>query len=242
MELDQSLARGILRGEHGPTLRVYTWKPWAISLGRHQDPSEIDQEACRADGIDIVRRPTGGRAILHAEELTYCFVTTARGRSISQAYHEIGEALRAGLREFGVEALLERSQSDFSTLYRSASSIPCFSSTARYEVSWNGKKLIGSAQRRYGSGEHAVILQHGSILCGPAHRNLAGYLVLKDEGMRERIRGDLASRTTDLSEVTGGRIDTGRLAAALRVGFDQVLGVEENRLSFTAPGINDGEK
>lgn len=242
MELDRSLAQGLLQRKHGPTLRVYRWKPWAISLGRHQDSADIDQGACRSDGIDIVRRPTGGRAILHAEELTYCFVTMARGRSISRVYCEIGEALRAGLRDFGVETTLERSQADFGRLYRSSSSIPCFSSSARYEVSWHGRKLIGSAQRRFGSGDETVLLQHGSILCGPAHRRLARYLILEDEETRKRIADDLASRTTDLSEVTGARIDPGRLAASLRVGFDHVMGGEGSILSVTASGRNDGEE
>ena len=149
MEADERLAEGLLLGGGDATLRLYTWSPWAISLGHHQDPREIDSEQCLVDGIDVVRRPTGGRAILHAEELTYCIVMPADGQSVIQVYNAIGVALLRGLRNYGVVASLEKSQPNFPSLYRQASSVPCFSSSARYEIAFQGRKMVGSAQRRY---------------------------------------------------------------------------------------------
>ena len=215
-----------------PTLRLYRWRPWAISLGRHQSPSSIDTACCRRDGIDVVRRPTGGRAILHAEEMTYSIVMPAHDSGIHQVYREISEALVAGLRLFGVDASLQRSQPDFVELYRDPSSIPCFSSTARYEVEWNGRKLVGSAQRRYTSESAAVVLQHGSILCGPAHRRLADYLTLPDDQVQKNVRAALHERTADLFQATGDDVDLQRLEECLKRGFECAWGISFNEIEL----------
>ena len=115
MERDEALARALqTQGDDGvQVLRLYGWEPPAISLGHHQDASTIDQERLQRDGIDLVRRPTGGRAILHHEELTYCVVMLSGRRSILQVYNAISEALVKGLALYGVEVSLQRSQPDF---------------------------------------------------------------------------------------------------------------------------------
>ncbi|MEK9136365.1 MAG: lipoate--protein ligase family protein, partial [Bacteroidota bacterium] len=166
MSFDEMLAQRLVSGLGAPTLRLYRWKPWAISLGHNQNLSDINIDRCRRDGIDVVRRPTGGRAILHAEELTYSVTMPVDRRGILQVYNEISTALVEGLRQFGVDVSLQRSQLNFVETYKSPSSIPCFSSSARYEIEWKGKKLVGSAQRRYTGNGGEVVLQHGSILCG----------------------------------------------------------------------------
>jgi lipoyl(octanoyl) transferase len=225
MALDEAAARRMQDGTGEPLLRLYRWTPWAISLGHHQSTADIDLSRCRADGIDVVRRPTGGRAILHAEELTYAVVMPAGRKSILQVYNEISEALVCGLRDFGVEVALQRSQPNFTEAYRHASSIPCFTSSARYEIEWNGRKLVGSAQRRFGEGEIDTVLQHGSILCGNAHRRLAGYLALEDADILQRIRAEMEAKTTDLREITGTEVDLPRLARAIRRGFESAWGI-----------------
>ena len=221
MEFDERLVRRLQMGAGGQVLRLYRWRPWAISVGYHQGVAELDAARCARDGIDLVRRPTGGRAILHAEELTYSVVMIAGRRSVHQAYHEISKALVRGLALFGVETRLQRSQPNFPALYRHASSIPCFTSSARYEIEWQGKKIVGSAQRRYADGEHDVVLQHGSILCGPAHRRLVEYLALPDEELAGRIRAELTERTTDLQNITGTAVDYTRLTDCIRRGFEE---------------------
>jgi lipoate-protein ligase A len=219
-----------------PILRLFRWRPWAISLGYNQSTADLDADACKRDGIDIVRRPTGGRAILHAEELTYSVVMQAGRRSILQVYNEISAALVRGLGCFGVEVSLQKSQPNFPEAYRDASSIPCFTSSARYEIEWNGRKLVGSAQRRFGEGRDDVVLQHGSILCGPAHRRLADYLTIRDPAVIERVRRTMDERTVDLSAITGHVVDCARLAVCIRQGFELEWGVQFHGAALPLPG------
>jgi lipoate-protein ligase A len=225
MEIDETLALELLRGSSGPALRVYQWAPWAVSLGLHQNERDVNTEACAADGVDIVRRPTGGRAILHAEELTYAVVMRAGGKSVHEVYQSISTALLEGLRLYGVPADFRRSQANFGVLYRGASSVSCFSSSARYEIEWSGRKLVGSAQRRYGTGDDTVVLQHGSILCGPAHQEIAKYLHVAGEEVREGMRRELREKTACIRDVTGDAVDIGRLATCVRRGFEQAWGI-----------------
>jgi len=223
MALDLSLAEDLAAGRGEPVLRLYGWSPWAISLGYNQREEEIDTARCRAEGIDVVRRPTGGRAILHAEELTYCVVMPAARRSILEVYNEISRALVRGLGLFGVEASLQRSQPDFPDHYRSPSAIPCFTASARYEIEWDDRKLVGSAQRRV-AGATNVVLQHGSILCGSAHKRLTEF-IRADEDVRELLRAELNLKTVDLAEATGRPVDLGRLAECIRRGCELHWGV-----------------
>lgn len=221
MHFDEMLVQRLMEGSGRPTVRVYRWKPWAISIGHHQKISDIDVLLCKRHGIDVVRRPTGGRAILHAEELTYSVVMPADRKGTQQVYNDISAALVEGLREFGVGVSLQRSQPDFARMYKSPSSIPCFSSSARYEIEWNGRKLVGSAQRRYSGESGDVVLQHGSILCGAAHRRLADYLVLPDQSLRESVHAGLEEKTADVHEASGESVDYEELSDCLRKGFER---------------------
>jgi lipoate-protein ligase A len=223
MRIDEETARALqhtLPGEAHSTLRLYRWKPWAISLGYHQSADDLDAALCARDGIKIVRRPTGGRAILHAEELTYSLVMEAGRRSVLQVYYDISRALVRGLQLFGVPVTLQRSQPNFAETYHQASSIPCFTSSARYEIEWGGRKLVGSAQRRFPDGERDVVLQHGSILCGPAHRRLVDYLRIADPAVLDQVRHEMAEKTVELSEILGTPPDVEKLAVCIRRGFE----------------------
>ncbi len=219
MALDVELARAA-EPEDPPVLRLFQWRPWAISLGYHQSLDEIDVDRCRADGIDIVRRPTGGRAILHAEELTYS-VILPKGcgvpvHSTASTYRLISQALVDGLRRVGVEATFGRSAR---VPYQTH--VPCFATTALYEVQWRGRKLVGSAQRRY---ENAV-LQHGSILLGDAHLRLADYVRGAGEnGERRQLRQLLQQRTATVSQAAGTGLSVSELVDALLRGFEATLG------------------
>jgi lipoate-protein ligase A len=196
---------------------VFEWSPPAVSLGLHQDRDELDTERCRANGIDIVRRPTGGRAILHQEELTYTVVMPARG-GVMDIYNHISLALMSGLRKFGADVEMSRRQPERLGAGGSASSIPCFTSTAKYEIEWRGRKLVGSAQRQYR--DDGVVLQHGSILTGPAHRQLVHYLRIDGE-TRAALAADMERKTVDLREILGREIDLPALADCLRRGFEE---------------------
>jgi lipoate-protein ligase A len=235
MQLDESLARNLLGGGD-PTVRIFRWKPWAISLGFNQEMEKIDAARCAADGIDVVRRPTGGRAVFHAEELTYSVAMHADDNSVLDIYNSISKALVRGLRLAGADVTFSRSQADLRDHYKHPSSIPCFTASARYEIEWRGRKLVGSAQRRFrnpATGQE-VVLQHGSILTGAAHRDLIRYLLLPDETTREHLSKELANKTIDLSAILQKQITTGELGSCIRRGFEDEWGITfTNRTHMT---------
>lgn len=226
MELDEMLARRMHEEGGPPILRLFRWQPWAISIGYNQRVDDLDAAHCRRDGIDIVRRPTGGRALLHAEELTYSVVMCSGRRGILEVYNHISRALVRGLQLFGVDVTLQKSQPNFQEAYRNTSSIPCFTSSARYEIEWQGRKLVGSAQRRFGDGGDDVVLQHGSILCGPAHRRLVDYLAIKEPSLIYQVRQDMATKTVDLGEILNRAVDIAKLSDCIERGFELEWGVE----------------
>jgi len=236
MRIDQKLAEGLLSGEAGedpsygertlPVLRLYRWRPWAVSIGHHQREEEFDVDRLHQAGIDLVRRPTGGRAVLHAEELTYSVIMPSAGRSVLQVYNAISRALVRGLRRLGVTVALHKAQAHAPAGNRQPLAVPCFASSARYEIEWQGRKLVGSAQRRYTSGEKEVVLQHGSILCGNAHLRLVEFLRLPREDHRKRMRVALEQHTTDLTSMLGRSVNPEELYEPLRLGFEEEWGVD----------------
>jgi lipoate-protein ligase A len=155
MALDHALAERLRPGTG--VLRLYAWSPHAVSFGRNEPALGVyDPAAAAGEGVDFVRRPTGGRAVLHAWEVTYCAVFGVRvlggGRD---AYVRVSEGLVAGLTELGCPAQVSRAGS---VLPPDAG--PCFQAPAPGEVVLHGRKLVGSAQVRIGD----AILQHGSVI------------------------------------------------------------------------------
>jgi lipoate-protein ligase A len=237
MNYDIELAHQLMKNEIPQTVRVYGWKPWAVSLGYNQSESDIDIEKCREFGFDIVRRPTGGRAILHANEVTYSVVMYAFGRGITQIYSTISKALVQGLQTICPKVSYETAQPNFRQLYRQQESIPCFSSSARYEVQINGKKLVGSAQRRFSSPDSdEVVLQHGSILLGSEHILLADVLNITDEQIRQKIRRDFEEKTISLSAALGRSVSYHEVISAVKKGFESFVDFipsSESRYEYT---------
>ncbi len=161
MALDELLAQEVEAGRLEAFVRLYGWNPPAISLGRNQREDEVDAAACRRDGIDIVRRPTGGRAVFHRDELTYSLAAGTShplfGGSARDAYRAIGRGLCRGLKNLGIEAELVKASAP---PQRTGASPSCFAASGRYELAVGGRKIVGSAQRRYASS----FLQQGSVL------------------------------------------------------------------------------
>lgn len=224
MDRDEDLARQLADGTGNPTVRVYGWNPPAISLGWNQSWDEVRMDAAEAAGIDVVRRPTGGRAILHENEATYSVVMSSRGENVSEAYARISLALTEALRLLGVNAALERSQPHFPSLYRKGESAACFVSSARSEIMVKGRKLVGSAQRRYAVPGGEVVLQHGSILLGPEHRRLARYLRLRPE-QEVHLSEQLAVKTTDLRHELQRDVSLEEVASRLKDGFEKTWNI-----------------
>ncbi|MDI6765916.1 MAG: lipoate--protein ligase family protein [Bacteroidota bacterium] len=216
MEFDEALARDLQNGIGFPTLRVYGWYPPAISIGFHQNIEDFDHEKIIKSGFDIVRRPTGGKAILHAHELTYCVVTKIIDQGPRTIYQSINECLLRGLTNLGINASLSLYSDNFRQLYKLNTSIPCFSSSAKNEIQFEGKKLIGSAQRRYGD----VILQHGSLLLGSEHRRIIEFLAPHISDSGEIINNTLLSCTTEVETILKRNVSFNEIAAAIKKGFE----------------------
>lgn len=214
MKLDEQRARACADGSSRPCLRLYGWHPWAVSLGANQRQSDIDPDLCTRRGFEIVRRPTGGRAILHANELTYCIVVPLAERQTGQElYRDVHLLLRDALTTLGAKGIdFQKTQPDFRSLYKSATrSLPCFASSARYELQWHGKKFVGSAQRLFGS----VVLQHGSILLDLGHEQLADVAVVATEEERQTMRSSLLDSTVTLSQICGRTVSYRECADAV---------------------------
>ncbi|MFA6978534.1 MAG: hypothetical protein WC209_04335 [Ignavibacteriaceae bacterium] len=217
MDFDLQLATNCKEDE--AYLRLYRWKPHCISLGANQSFESIDLEKAKKDLIDVVQRPTGGRAILHAKEITYSVVIPLSStHTPSEIYREINFALLQGLflyDELLSEAELETQQPDFSSIYKDGKGTACFATSARSEIKYEGKKLIGSAQRKLGN----IILQHGSILCGKQHRKLYEYLHGSEQEKFE-VKDELEKKTIELETILNKPTDYDFLGESLKSGFE----------------------
>jgi lipoate-protein ligase A len=209
MAIDHALLEQV-RSDHRAVLRLYRWQPACLSFGRNQPTRGVYDAAIAAElGIDIVRRPTGGLAVLHDRELTYSFTAPCELLGGPRAtYIAINRALVAGLRRLGVPADLSKGarRSPFGTLH------PCFAEPAAGEVVAGGRKLVGSAQRC----EQRMLLQHGSIL-------LAG--TQAEVQQIASVSFDLTGRATSVHEQMGFVPDMPSAVHEVGRGFESVFGV-----------------
>jgi len=221
MKVDSLLAEWIRPQEGVSVLRVYGWNPPAISIGYNQEEDEFDRSKLAEQGIDIVRRPTGGRAILHWNEITYSVVTHLERSSLKEIYHTLNCALLEGVRSLGINAELIASGNSTQQLYQQSVSAACFSSSAKSEIQFGGRKLVGSAQRRLGE----VVLQHGSLLLGPQHLQLASLIAEDSPERKILIWQSLADHAIDAETILGHPVDFEEAALHLKEGFEHSLGV-----------------
>jgi lipoyl(octanoyl) transferase len=218
MEYDLQLAKNCKEDEI--ILRLYRWNPYCISLGANQPKNSINSELAEKENIDIVIRPTGGRAVLHSEEQTYSVIFPLDfSSSVRDIYSQINIALLKGLKIYDPRLSsfeLENHQPNFSEIYKQENNSVCFAVSAKSEIKYSGKKVVGSAQRKF----ERVVLQHGSILCGPFHKRITRYLNLSEESVQE-INGEIEKTTTELSSVLNEKIDYFRLETSIYKGFEE---------------------
>ena len=215
MARDVAVLDAVSAGQAPPTLRLYGWDPPCLTLGRHQGVEAADLEFCRREGIDVVRRPTGGRALLHHLELTYAVVAPlGKGpipRSLQDAYRLICSALVRAMQSLGVGAELTGGEVNLE-LPGPRTTVPCFEAPAGGEVVVKGRKLVGSAMRAHSG----TILQHGAIVLDWDGRLQAGTMGLADDsGLRPHI--------TTLTDELGRTPDAGDLEDRVVRGFADVL-------------------
>jgi lipoate-protein ligase A len=223
MAIDEAILLAVAEKVSLPTIRFYGWDPPCVSVGYAQSlQREIDLDACRRRGYSWVRRPTGGRAVLHIDELTYS-VTAPQTEprvagDILTSYRRLSLGLVVGLELLGCSVAQAGQQPNTS---EQASSAACFDVPSHYEVVSSGRKLVGSAQVR----RRGVVLQHGALpLRGDVSR-LADVLALP-ESARERLRLNLCSRAVSLAETLGRDVTLDEVAAALTEGFAQTLNLD----------------
>jgi lipoate-protein ligase A len=215
MAVDEAIAQAVGAGQAPPTLRFYAWAPPCLSLGRNQPASQIDAGRCAALGYHIVRRPTGGRAILHTDELTYSLIAAPdhplMAGMVMESYLRISHGLVAGLRRLGIPAEeapgANRAGPDVSAA--------CFEAPSAYEIVAGGRKVLGSAQYRRA---HSV-LQHGSLpLTGDLAR-VVECLAFADEAERAALRASLRRHAATAEELAGRPISYAEALEALIAGM-----------------------
>lgn len=223
MAIDEAILHALADGMGCPTLRFYQWYPPCLSLGYNQPCSDVDIEACARLGYTWVRRPTGGRAILHCDELTYSVIAPENEPrvqgGITESYRRLSQGLLAGLRILGADVFQPQEEKVLNAQQGAA----CFDTPSNYEITVEGKKLIGSAQVR----RRGQVLQHGALpLYGDLDRIFA--CLRSSAGCRS-----LRDRAITLEQALGRAVSFEEVAQALAQGFSQALNLDlvENTLS-----------
>jgi lipoate-protein ligase A len=216
MAIDEAISRAVQANLAPPTLRFFGWQPACLSLGQAQPGGDVDQAACHAADVDVVRRPTGGRAILHTDELTYSVIAPEReprvAGTIVESYKRLSEGLLNGLQSMGVPTRQVEQPDDHD---RDQGPV-CFEVPSNYEIVFDGKKLVGSAQMR----RAGVVLQHGAI---PLHGDIGRIsLYLVQHPDPDRVR----SRATTVEAAIGRVVDYDTAARLMAQGFTRALNLQ----------------
>ncbi len=225
MALDEAILRAVAQGLVPPTLRLYAWEPGSLSLGRAQPVADADRQALAEAGLGLVRRPTGGRAILHIDELTYSVVAPEDeprvAGGIIESYRRLSAALAHALLTLGVANLAADRRAERRL---SRAGPVCFELPSDYEITAGGRKLVGSAQMR----ALGAVLQHGALpLYGDITR-ICRYLSAHPDP--ERVR----ARATNLETVLGRTVRWDEAADAVEEGFVKTLSLRLEPGSLTA--------
>jgi len=240
MAIDEAILLGVAADESPPTLRFFSWTPPTLSLGYAQPLSDVDMGRLNAFGYGLVRRPTGGRAILHTDELTYSVVAPQTDPRVAgdivESYRRLSEGLVRGLSLIDLivqndkiypttehpENTEKNSVDSVLSVMKKAENPVCFEVPSNYEITVIGKKLIGSAQAR----KQGVILQHGSLpLTGDIAR-ICDALAFPNEAERERAKDRVRARAITLELALGVVVSWEQAANALKHGFREALNLE----------------
>lgn len=233
MAVDESILEHIGRSESLPTLRLYAWIPACLSLGHAQPFSDVDMNRLKEHGWEIVRRVTGGRAILHTDELTYSVIAPSNEPrvegSVLESYNRLAQALLLAVKNLEIPVEMKEAVTQDAVLRNNP---VCFEVPSTYEITVNGKKLIGSAQARKKEG----VLQHGSLpLTGDLTR-ICQALVFENESAREEASQRLLERATTVESALGVEIIWEKAKQAFVHAFEAQLG-----LSFERGELSESE-
>lgn len=228
MALDEALLDFHSEGEIPPVIRFYEWNPATLSIGYFQRAmKDVDFEAVKAQNLGFVRRPTGGRAVLHEHELTYSIIVTEQypemPAGVTEAYRVLSEGLLLGFQNLGLKAYFSvpDTEEKLADLKKPKSAV-CFDAPSWYELVVEGKKVAGSAQTR----QKGVILQHGAILLDLDEEKLLSLFKFSSPEMKEKMREKLPQKAVAINQLTDKQITITQCVEAFKAGFEQALDIE----------------
>jgi len=221
MAVDEAILDSIGRGDSSPTLRLYAWEPACLSLGHAQPFADVDRTRLREHGWDVVRRATGGRAILHTDELTYSVIGSAEepllAGGVLESYNRIARALLRAVKNLELAVEMKEGKIDD----QAAPNPVCFEVPSTYEITVQGKKLIGSAQARRKEG----VLQHGSLPLRGDLTRICQALAFESEAARQDASKRLLARATTVESALGRAVGWETAVQAFVHAFETELGL-----------------
>jgi lipoate-protein ligase A len=233
MAVDAAILEAARQGRTQTTLRLYDWSPPCLSLGYSQPFSDLDLNRLDTSGWDVVRRPTGGRAILHIEELTYSVIGPKTDPhlkgSLMASYQQISRALYQALLDLGLPAEIHAGKNPL------AHHQPvCFENPSDFEITVNKKKIIGSAQAR----KKEAILQHGSLPLSGDLTRITEVLAYPSNDEREAARKVLLEKAVTVRGALNKEITWDEAARAFKKAFTEVLNLELVESTLTPWELN----
>ncbi|MGG3913458.1 lipoate--protein ligase family protein [Rossellomorea vietnamensis] len=227
MALDEALLDWHSEGKIPPTIRFYGWDPATLSIGYFQKvEKEINLDAVKEHGLGFVRRPTGGRGVLHEHELTYSVIVSEEHpempRTVTEAYRVISEGILKGFQGLGLEAYfaVPRTAEEREGLKNPRSAV-CFDAPSWYELVVEGRKVAGSAQTR----QKGVILQHGSILLDLDEDKLFSLFNYPSDRVKERMQRAFKSKAVAMNEISSVPVTMEMAKEAFKKGFEEGLNI-----------------
>jgi lipoate-protein ligase A len=225
MAADETMLMALAEGTVRPTLRFYGWNPPAVSIGYFQKlDEEIDRAACARLGIDVVRRLTGGRAVLHEAEVTYSLVvredSSGIPSTVTGSYLFFSQAIVAGLDRLGISAQLQQPEISTARNKGQSSSSACFDAPSHHEIIVSGRKVVGSAQVRH----NGILLQHGSVSLTFRAERMTAIMKFDNEANREYLTQVLNVKAIGLSDILGKSLGFDEVVSALKDGFVEKCG------------------
>jgi len=228
MALDEKLMEWHRNKELPPIIRFYGWAPATLSVGYFQQiEKEIDLKAVNSYQLGFVRRATGGRGVLHDDELTYSVVVSedhpAMPETVTEAYRVISEGLLEGFRNLGLQAefSIPRSFEEKENLKNPRSSV-CFDAPSWYELVVEGRKLAGSAQTR----QKGIILQHGSIILSIDEEKLFDLFIFPNEKVRRRMQQGFHKKAVAMNDILDKTVSLDQVKLAFKKGFETGLNIQ----------------
>jgi lipoate-protein ligase A len=225
MAADQALLNSLLSGASPPTLRFYRWEKPTVSTGYFQKTAQLNLPGIERRGWDLVRRPTGGRAVLHWKEVTFSAVFPTGGRNLWEIFRHVHLAIGAGLQKAGIPALVLPARCQGAPGHNPA----CFASPSRFELTLNGRKVAGTAQKMV----RDCILVHGSIPIESTYRELYDVIPFPGDAARKAALDKAMEKMTSIQEGTGNIYDFDSLCTFIREGFQKEWEVEFEEGDFT---------